>query len=352
MGSQKDIVVFPGDGIGPEIVEEALRVLSHASSLVGVKLRYHFCDIGDGAKARWGVAIPDEALELFRKHRVALKGPVGESVAEFVTKLRRDFDLYINLRPVKSCPNISPPALRGDIDMVIIRENVEDVYIAREYEVAPGAWRLEGIFTKRECERIARYAFELARGRRRYLTVAHKANVMRRTHGLFVETFKEVSKEYPDVKLESLYADALSAYIVRKPQDFDVIACPNLIGDIISDLAAEVAGGLGLAGSANINPETGMGLFEPIHGSAPDIAGRGVADPISQIRSASLMLSFLSKDPGDGFSRAAALMEAGVTNYLCRSAREALPIHLGGSAGTREVAESIIKEITKLREQI
>jgi 3-isopropylmalate dehydrogenase len=351
MPIERDLVVFPGDGIGPEIVEESLRVLAVVSSTAGIKFRLHYCNIGDAVKDRTGVAVPQEALELFGQHKLALKGPVGESVGDFVSRVRIGFDLYANVRPVKSYPRISPPALRGDIDLVVVRENLEDVYIAKENQINPGVWKLEGIFSQKECERIAKYSFELARSRRKKLAIGHKANILRRTHGLFAGVFEEVSKAYADVAFESYYADALSALLVRRPHDFDVIACPNLIGDILSDLAAEVGGGLGLAGSANINPETGMGLFEPTHGSAPDIAGKKIADPISEIRCASLMLKFLSTSQGDLYSSAAATIDEAISRYLGNSALDALPIHLGGKAGTVRVTDVIISEIVRIQEK-
>ena len=342
--------MFPGDGIGPEIVAESLRVLDAVSGSKGIGFRLHYCEIGDAARKRTGEAVPLQALELFRRHKLALKGPVGESVGDFVSKLRIGFDLYANVRPVISYPRISPPALRGDIDLVVVRENLEDVYISKESQIDAGTWKLEGVFSRRECERIARYSFDLARGRRKRLAIGHKSNILRKTHGLFAEVFGDMSKAYTDVIFESYYADSLSAHLVRRPADFDVIACPNLIGDILSDLAAEVGGGLGLAGSANVNPEAGMGLFEPTHGSAPDIAEKKIADPISQIRCTALMLRFLSEEVGDSYSTAAATIEEAISRYISNSSVGNLPIHLGGRAGTTQVADSIISEIRRIQE--
>lgn len=346
-----DLAVFPGDGIGPEIVEEALRVLDAVSRSTQTGFRYHFCEIGDGVREKTGEAIPKEAIDLFGQHKLALKGPVGESVGDFVSQLRMKFDLYANQRPVKSYPRISPPALRGDIDLVVVRENIEDIYIAKESEVSPGVWRLEGIFTKEECQRIAKYSFGLARNRKRKLAVVHKSNILKRTHGLFVNTFREELSNFPDVEFESYYADALAAHLVRRPQDFDVIACPNLIGDILSDLAAEVGGGLGLAGSANVNPESGMGLFEPVHGSAPDISGKKIADPISEIRCVGLLLNFLAASKEERFSNAAQLVEEGIAGYLQDSPVEMLPVHLGGRSSTPEITDGIISKIRSLAEK-
>ena len=348
MGSERNLVVFPGDGIGPEIMKESLRVLDQVSQMVGVKFRMQFCDIGDAVRSSSGRAIPEEAMELFRRYRLALKGPVGESVGEFVRDMRMRFDLYANLRPVKSYSRISPPALRGDIDLVVVRENLEDIYVAKENESSPGEWRIEGVFTKRECERIARYSFELARSRRRKLAIAHKSNILPKSHGLFANVFREIAKSYPDVKFESYYADAMSAHIIRRPQEFDVIACPNFIGDILSDLAAEAGGGLGLAGSANVNPEEKRGLFEPIHGSAPDIAGKGTADPISQIRCVALLLQFLAKSEGEDYAFASRLIEGGIANYLGNSTGENLPFHLGGHLGTVAITDRIMNAIKEI----
>lgn len=348
MGSSVNIVVFPGDGIGPEITEATLRVLSYVARRVNVSLKYHFCEIGDGAISTAGVAVPQKTIRLFRRYGVALKGPVGESVLDFVSKLRAKFDLYINFRPVKSYPSICPPAIRGDIDIALIRENVEDVYISHEYEAETGVWKLEGVFTEKECRRIAMYAYSIAKARRKKLSVVHKANILRKTHGIFIGAFKEVSRLFPEVNVEYVYADSAAARLVRTPQNFDVIACPNFIGDILSDLIAEIAGGLGLFGSANINPERKIGIFEPVHGGAPDIAGKKIANPISLIRCASMMLRFISEEHGHEFLRGAELLDMAVSNYLCHSPRKDLPIHLGGDAKTDEIAERIINEITKL----
>lgn len=348
MAAERDLVVFPGDGVGPEITNEAVRVLDTVRKITGAGFRYHLSNIGDGVKKETGEAIPAAAVELFERYGLAIKGPMGESVGDLVTRLRVKFDLYANIRPVRSCQRISPPALRGDIDLVVVRENLEDIYVAKETQTSPGVRRLEGVFTKRECDRIARFSFELAKSRRGRLAIAHKSNILPKTHGLFLEAFLEIADEYPDVKVEPYYADALSAHLVRRPQEFDVVACPNLIGDILSDLAAEVGGGLGLAGSANLNPERETGLFEPVHGSAPDIAGKNVADPISQIRSGALLMGFVSRTGGTEYAKGARLIEEGVLNYLQNAPAKDLPIHLGGEARTGEVTDGIIAEIQRL----
>jgi len=295
-----------------------------------------------------GIAIPSKSVETFRKCDAALKGPVGENVLDFVVGFRQEFDLYANIRPAISYPSICPPALRPDINIVVIRENSEGLYKSIENEVVDGVWTATGVYTVKGSERIANFSFDYARKRlkqgigRGEVVVATKKNIFRKSHGMFYGAFERVSHKYPDIKFTHYYADAVCAYLVRRPQDFDVIASENLLADLLSDLAGEVAGGLGMTAGTNINIETKTGLFEPTHGCAPDIAGTGKADPIGQIRAAGLMLEFLGTVHNDEkCADASILIEKAIQHLLTREKKENFPIELGGKSDTYSVGHKI-----------
>ncbi len=291
-----DIALITGDGIGPEISESASAVLEAAGDRCGVKLSLRELAAGDAALRDTGAALPDETLKAIKNSDACLKAPVGESAADVIVVLRRTLDLYANIRPAKSYPHM--PALRDDIDMVIVRENTEDLYSGKEFTAGDSAVALR-IISKRASERIARRAFEIAaeRGGKNKVTCVHKSNVMRLTDGLFADACARVSREFPAVSLEQMYVDACAMNLIRQPQSFDVIVTTNLFGDILSDESSQVAGGLGMAPAANVGDD--FALFEPVHGAAFDIAGRQIANPSSFVLSAGMMLEWLAQKNND-----------------------------------------------------
>jgi len=344
------ICVMRGDGIGPEIMDAALLVLNSISKVFGLKFSYVEVPAGDAALRDYGDALPQKSIEAFASSDACLKGPVGETIMDLNNKLRFGFDLYANLRPAKSYPGICPPALKPDIDLVVIRENSEGFYRALEAEVEPGIWTNTGVFTEKAARRIAELSFRLSRSRRRKseqekarkVTLATKTNIFRNTHGMYLRIFTELAESYHDIGFEHYYADALCAALVRQPEKFDIITSENLLADLLSDLAGQVAGGLGMTPGTNINYETKHAYFEPTHGSAPDIAGTGVANPIGQIRSAALMLEYLGfVHEDDRAVRAAEAVESAIESLLNSHDRSKFPRELGGEANTRAVARSV-----------
>jgi 3-isopropylmalate dehydrogenase len=343
-----EICEIPGDGIGPEIVSAAIEVLKAVQAALGFQLRYHLAPCGDKVEKETGRAVPEKSIETFRKCDATLKGPIGETVRDFVVGFRQKFDLYTDVRPAISYPSICPPALRPDINLVVLRENSEGLYKSIEKEVAEGVWTATGVYTLKGSERFARFSFEYAKKRldegigKGYLVIATKKNIFRKTHGMFYEAFEKASDSYPEIRFEHCYADAMCAYLVRKPQDFDVIVSENLLADLLSDLAGEVAGGLGMTAGTNTNPETKMGMFEPTHGSAPDIAGTGKANPIGQIRSAALMLEFIGAVHNDQrCAKASMLVEKAIEHLFTKEEKKNFPIELGGQSKTESVGSRI-----------
>lgn len=328
------IALIRGDGIGPEQSSATLKLLSAMREYVGIDFEIIEAEAGDACLERRGIALPQETIELLKRSHACLKGPVGESAADVIVKLRLMFDLYANVRPAKSLPNV--PALRPDIDLVIVRENTEDLYKGYEYEIDGAAIALR-VITKRGCERIARYAFELAKHRKKKVVAVHKANVMKITCGLFAKTCREISKNYPDVKYSEMYVDAAAMNLIRNPQEFDVIVTTNMFGDILSDEAAQVVGGLGLAPAANIGED--FAIFEPVHGCAPDIAGKNIANPTSMILSSAMMFEWLGMKYGDERCKAAArLIERAVEEVLREGV---LTPDLGGDATTDKFGDAV-----------
>jgi 3-isopropylmalate dehydrogenase len=343
------IAEIDGDGIGPDIMREAKRVLKSVEERFRFRLEYVDAPMGDQVKEETGEPVPKKSLETFLKSDAGLKGPVGETTRDLVQALRFNLDLYANVRPAKSYPSITPPALRPDIDMVVIRENTEGLYRSLENEVIPGVWTTAGVYTEKACERVSRFSFELAekrlsRGGKGDVVLAHKANIFRKTHGMFRDIFRTVSKDYPEIKARDLYADAVCALLVKEPQKFDVIVAENLIADLLSDLAGQIAGGLGMTAATNFNAEKRLGYFEPTHGCAYDIAGTNKANPLGQISSAGLMLDFLGTYHEDErLKDAAESIERSVEKYLVISKPDELPIELGGKADTETVGKIITK---------
>lgn len=331
------ISLITGDGIGPELSESVISVLNTIHDKSDVKFDIQKLLAGDIALKQYGKALPDPTLDAIKKSDVCMKAPVGESAADVIVVLRRMLDLYANIRPAKSYPGMN--ALKDDIDMVIVRENTEDLYIGQEFEVQGAAVAFR-IISEKASEKIAKYAFETARLRngKKRVTCVHKSNVMRKTDGLFSRVCTEVSKSYSDVSFDQMYVDACAMNLIRRPETFDVIVTTNLFGDILSDESSEVVGGLGMAPAANIGDN--FALFEPVHGAAFDIAGKGIANPSSFILSAKMMLEWLGKKHNDPkcFDVAKKLESAvyGVVNKGIKTQ------DIGGTRTTSEFTKEIV----------
>ena len=336
------ISLIPGDGIGPELTEATLKVLEQAQKKFGIKLKIIDCPAGDIALETLGAALPADTVEKIKNSHACLKGPVGESAADVIVKLRVMFDLYANLRPLKAYPNVH--VAHPDIDMFFVRENTEDVYRGIEFTIDSNTTVCMRIITRKNSERIAKKAFEIARLRngKKKVTAIHKANVMRVTDGLFASVCREVAKQYPDIAFNELYVDAASMRLIKEPQVFDVFCTCNMFGDILSDEAAQQIGGLGMAPGANIGDN--FGLFEPIHGSAPNRAGKHTANPISMILSAKMMLEWLGEKYNDKKClQAGAAIENGVVYALKNG--QTVP-DCGGKTTTVGMAEAIAAALT------
>ena len=290
------ISLITGDGIGPELSESAISVLNTIHDKFDLKFDIAKLSAGDKALSATGKALPDETVESIKQSDACLKAPVGESAADVIVVLRRMLDLYANIRPAKSYPHMS--ALRDDIDMVIVRENTEDLYTGKEFSLGDSSVALR-IISEKASKRIAKYAFEAAKQRdsMRKVTCVHKSNVMRVTDGMFAKACTDVSKDYPDVIFEEMYVDACAMNLIRQPDQFDVIVTTNLFGDILSDESSQVVGGLGMAPAANIGDN--FALFEPVHGAAFDIAGQNIANPSSFLLSIKMMLDWLGNKHDD-----------------------------------------------------
>ena len=288
--------LITGDGIGPELSESAISILNTIHDKLDLKFEIKKLSAGDKALAETGKALPDETVDSIRQSDVCLKAPVGESAADVIVVLRRMLDLYANIRPAKSYPHM--PALRDDIDMVIVRENTEDLYTGKEFSLGDSSVALR-IISEKASKRIAKYAFETAtqRDSMRKVTCVHKSNVMRITDGMFAKACTDVSKDYPDITFEEMYVDACAMNLIRQPDQFDVIVTTNLFGDILSDESSQVVGGLGMAPAANIGDN--FALFEPVHGAAFDIAGQNIANPSSFLLSIKMMLDWLGNKHND-----------------------------------------------------
>jgi len=330
------ISLIPGDGIGPELTEATLKILDATEQKFGLKFNIITAEAGDTCLQKRGAALPEDSVQKIKESHVCLKGPVGETAADVIVKLRLMFDLYANLRPIKTYP--AAAAARPDIDMFFVRENTEDVYKGLEYSIGDTALCLR-VITRKACERIAKKGFEIARLRngKKKVTAIHKANVMRVTDGLFASVCRETSKQFPDIAFNELYVDAASMRLIKEPQVFDVLVTCNMFGDILSDEAAQLVGGLGMAPGANVGDT--FALFEPIHGSAPNRAGKQTANPLSMILSAKMMLNWLGEKYADSKCiKAADAIEESVVKTL--RAGNTVP-DLGGNKTTLGMAEAI-----------
>ena len=327
-----NIAVIPGDGIGKEVMEATLHVLE----ALDIEFNYKFADAGDEYAEKTGVALPPETIGTVKASQACLFGAAGESAADVIVKMRQELDLYVNLRPVKSYPGAN--SLFDNLDFVIVRENTEGLYIGREEYTDEGATALR-VITRKASERICKFAFEYAKktGRKK-VTAVHKANVLKKTDGIFKETFYQVSKNYPEMDLDDRYVDATAMFFITKPEMFDVIVTTNLFGDILSDEGAGLVGGLGLIPSANIGEN--QGLFEPVHGSAPRHAGKGTANPSAMILSAVLMLDYLDEN------EAARKIEEALVNVL--SDGKIVTPDLGGKSSTMDMAREVREKLNSI----
>jgi len=334
------ISLITGDGIGPELSESVIKVLDTINDKLDLKLKIEKLEAGDNALAKTGKALPESTLESVKKSNACLKAPVGESAADVIVVLRRILNLYANVRPAKSYPNM--PALKDNIDLVIVRENTEDLYTGMEFDVGNSAVALRTI-SEYASKRIAKYAFLTAnqRNQKKKVTCVHKSNVMRKTDGLFVRACTEVAKEFPNIKFEQMYVDACAMNLIREPESFDVIVTTNLFGDILSDESAQVVGGLGMAPAANIGEN--FALFEPVHGAAFDIAGKQAANPSSFILSAKMMFEWLGMKNGDKkcFSVAKKL-ESAVYDVVKDGIKTK---DIGGNKTTMEFTQHVISKL-------
>ena len=336
-----NISLITGDGIGPELSESAISILETIHDKLDVKTKIISLEAGDVALEKYGHALPDETFESIKSSDACLKAPVGESAADVIVVLRRKLDLFANIRPAKSYPNT--PALRDDVDLVIVRENTEDLYTGQEFELDGSAVAMR-IITEKASKRIAKHAFQTAiqRNGKRRVTCVHKSNVMRKTDGLFSKSCESVAKEFPDIKFDQMYVDACSMNLIRQPQDFDVIVTTNLFGDILSDESSQVVGGLGMAPAANIGDN--FGLFEPVHGAAFDIAGKQIANPTSFILSIKMMLEWLgTKNNDQNASSAAKILEDTVLNIVNSGVATK---DIGGTMSTREFTKEVTSKLS------
>ncbi|HVS13958.1 MAG TPA: isocitrate/isopropylmalate dehydrogenase family protein [Thermoanaerobaculia bacterium] len=328
------ITLIPGDGIGPEVTEAMVRVVDQATE---GRIEWERCVAGSAAVERGHTPLPDATLESIRRNRIAIKGPlqtpIGGGWRSVNVTLRQEMDLYACLRPVVSLPGNSRARYRG-VDLVVVRENTEGLYSGREHEVVDGVVEALKIVTRNASRRIVRFALEHARHHgRKKITVVHKASVMRLSDGLFLECAHEIARDYPYLEVEYLPLDSLAMALVLDPSQFDMLVMGNLDGDLVSDLCAGLVGGLGMVPGANIGD--GYAVFEAVHGTAPDIAGQGLANPIALILSAELMLRHI------GERRAAELVRSAVERLLAEGTH--LTRDLGGQAGTREVTDRLIE---------
>ena len=320
------IAVIPGDGIGKEVMEATISVLDE----LDIEFDYVYGEAGDECGEKNGNPLPEETLNIIRDSDACLFGAAGETAADVIVKIRQEMKMYANLRPVKTYPNTN--ALFDDVDFMIVRENTEGLYIADQEELTEDGAIAKRIITRKAEERIIDYAFNYAKeNNKSKVTAVHKANVLKKSDGLFKDVFYEVAEKYPEIETEDFYVDATAMYLITQPQNFEVIVTTNLFGDILSDEGAGLVGGLGLIPSANIG-ENGA-LFEPVHGSAPDIAGEGKANPIAMMLSAIMMLRYI------GENEQADRFESAILKVLNEG--KTLTSDLGGSASTLEVTKVI-----------
>jgi isocitrate dehydrogenase (NAD+) len=330
------ITLIPGDGIGPEVTESVIRIFKAAA----LDIEWERHDAGVTAFKKYNQSLPASLLESIRRNKVALKGPVTTPIAEGFTSvnvgLRKALELYANLRPVRNLVGV--PSRFSDVDLVIVRENTEDLYAGLEHEIVPGVVESLKIITEKASTRVSQFAFQHARANgRRLVTAIHKANIMKLSDGLFLESTRKVSREFTDITYDERIVDAACMQLVMRPEQFDVLLLPNLYGDIVSDLCAGLVGGLGVVPGANMGTE--CAVFEAVHGSAPDIADKNLANPTALLLSGLMMLDHI------GERQRAERIRAALTRVL---AEGIVRTHdLGGHATTTEFTDAICREVEK-----
>lgn len=330
----KKITLIPGDGIGPEVTNATVRVIEAS----GIKVEWESFLIGAAAIAEHGDPLPQALIESVKNNRIALKGPVGTPIgggfASVNVGLRKKLDLYANLRPVKNLPSIKTRF--DNVDLVIVRENTEDLYSGLEHEVVPGVVESLKIITEKASRRIAQFAYEYARknGRKR-VTAIHKANIMKLSDGLFLKCVRDVAKDYPEIDSDDKIVDNACMQLVTHPEKYDVLLLENLYGDIVSDLGAGLVGGLGVVPGANIGEN--VAIFEAVHGSAPDIAGKNIANPMALIQTAILMLKYINE------TEAAERINKAINDVLLEG--KVRTPDLGGTSNTTEFTYAIIEKL-------
>jgi isocitrate dehydrogenase (NAD+) len=329
------ITLIPGDGIGPEVAASVVRIIEAS----GVEIHWETHYAGAQALEKFGETLPKDLLDSILRNKVALKGPITTPVGKGFTSvnvgLRKTLDLYANLRPVRALPNV--PCRYPELDLIVVRENTEDLYSGLEHVVVPGVVESLKIITEKASTRIARFAFEHARSEsRKKVTAVHKANIMKLSDGLFLECFRRVSADYPEIEADDKIVDNACMQLVMRPEQFDIMLLENLYGDIVSDLCAGLVGGLGLVPGANIG-EKGA-VFEAVHGSAPDIAGQGIANPTALLQSGILMLRYI------GEREAADRIETAMLSVFEEGKVRTKDI--GGTAKTAEFADAIIQKMS------
>jgi isocitrate dehydrogenase (NAD+) len=334
--ARRQVTLIPGDGVGPEVIAAAVAVIE----ATGVSLDWDRQEAGAAAFKKHGTPIPESLLRSLRKTRIALKGPLETRVAEgwrsINVYLRRTFDLYANIRPTLSFAGVPTP-FRG-VNLVVVRENTEDLYSGIEHEIAPGVVESVKVITARASRRIAKFAFEYARiHRRKSIAAIHKANIMKLSDGLFLKCARAVARGYPEIRYTEQIVDAACMRLVTDPGSFDILLLENLYGDIVSDLCAGLVGGLGVVPGANYGDKGA--IFEAVHGTAPDIAGKGIANPTAAILSSAMMLDYL------GYPREGDRIRA-ATEAVLRSGK-VLTRDIGGTASTDEITGAIISTMSK-----
>lgn len=358
------ISLITGDGIGPELSDSVCDIFETIHDKLGLHLNLTRLEAGDTALKHTGYALPDDTMNKIKHSDACLKAPVGESAADVIVVLRQQLDLYANIRPAKSYPFV--PAIYNDVDLVIVRENTEDLYVGKEFFLGPTSADIGNIvvgknnndnnstansttnaavalriISERASRRIAKHAFEMAMLRNKKVTCVHKSNVMRVTDGLFAKACADVGSSYPDVTLEQMYVDACAMNLVKQPQMFDVILTTNLFGDILSDESSQIVGGLGVAASSNVGDN--FALFEPVHGAAFDIAGKNIANPVSFILSAKLMLDWLGRKHNDTKCFDVGDLLTSTIQHVIRDGGGTLDV--GGNSTTTEFTRKIISKL-------
>lgn len=334
MEKDHNITLIPGDGIGPEVTGAAKKVIEAA----GVNINWDVVEAGANVMDEYGTPLPEYVLDSIKKNKIALKGPittpVGSGFRSVNVALRQTFNLYANVRPIKTYEGI--PTRYKDVDLIIVRENTEDLYAGIEHKIGDYAAESIKIITREASERIADFAFKMAvKQNRKKVTAVHKANIMKYSDGLFLNCVRKIAEKYKNIEFEDVIVDAMSMKLVQNPEKYDVLVTPNLYGDILSDMAAGLVGGLGVAPGANIGKD--ISIFESIHGSAPDIAGKNIANPTAAILSGVMMLRYIDEgEAADKIDNAIRKVLKDGTKVTC---------DLGGNTGTKEFADEVIKNL-------